>query len=113
MNRSALLNQLLSFSQKHLSLLNEEAWEEWEAVAREKTDLCRRLSQLNDKSLDEGEKQILSAIEEFESKTRDELERKKNESREELAKIKRAKEAWKGYRGSAKRSSSRRFDLKC
>ena len=113
LDKKGVLLRLFSLSKRHLRLVHEEDWEQWEMVITAKKGLYRDLEELIDRPLDEEENQILHAIKKIEEKTKHELERKRNVAGQKIARINRTKTAMRGYRQANRKSFSRHFGIRC
>ncbi|MBE9547612.1 MAG: flagellar protein FliT [Proteobacteria bacterium] len=112
MVKKEIFKKLLSLSKKHLHLVADENWEEWERVADQKEKLYRKLGQLPVESVDDKEMEIISEIRKLEEETKKELDKKRDEVKQRLLKINRTKSGLKGYREATKKVSGRRLGLK-
>ncbi len=107
MHNKDILKNLLSLSRTHLQLAFEENWEKWEQVANRKEYLYGELERLKDMPLDDGYREAIREIKRLEEQTKEQIDRKKKETKLELEGIKRVKGALKGYRQAGKNNSGR------
>jgi hypothetical protein len=113
MEREALIQKLLVLSEKHHHVAVEENWEQWERIMREKERVWKSLAGLHSGLNAEREVKPLQAIAQWEERTRKELTQKCEETKGELMRIKRLKEALKGYRMANAQDSPRHFRVVC
>jgi len=107
MHNKEILKNLLSLSMTHLQLAFEENWVKWEQVANRKEYLYGELEQLKNMPLDDGYRETIREIKRLEEQTKEQIDRKKKETKLELEGIKRAKGGLKGYRRASKDNSGR------
>ncbi len=109
-DRIDILKRLLVLSRIHLQLVLEEKWKDWEAVACEKEDLYGRLMTFRGPSVG-TEKEIVAIIREVENQALEELTRRRNEVKKELAGIDRLAGGIKNYRQLRHEGSKRHFSV--
>lgn len=114
MEQEALIRKLLALSEKHYQMAVEENWEQWERIMREKEKVWKRLEDLRSGRRAAHEENALQEIARWEGKTREELVQKYEETKKELVKIKRLKDAFKGYRlANPPQNPPRHFRVVC
>jgi hypothetical protein len=98
MKKKEKLERLLALSRRLAALADQERWGDWEAVAEQKEALYRELEPMGPVTApDEAEKGLLFEIGRLEERTGSVLRRKMEETKKELARIKRARGAIRGY----------------
>ena len=113
MNRRRLIwQELLVLSKRHLKLLVEEEWKEWEEVSHQKEELYKELGLLGIGTEDSEEKDIRDEIQTLEEQAKAELMRKRDETKQELIKISQGKIKIKSYSRVNKKPSERHFSIK-
>lgn len=113
MEREALIQKLLVLSEQHHKVAVEENWEQWERIMREKERLWKRLAGIHSGLHAEREMTPLQEIAQWEERTSKELAEKCEETKRELLRIKRLKDALKGYRMANTQGSPRHFRVVC
>ena len=113
MNRRRLIwQELLVLSKRHLKLLAEEEWKEWEEVSHRKEELYKELGLLGAETVDREEKDIRYEIQTLEEQAKAELMRKRDETKQELIKINQGKSWIKSYSRVNKKALERHFSIK-
>jgi hypothetical protein len=112
MAKSTTLNQLLLLSKRHLKLAKEEKWDEWEAVVRAKRKVYEEIIAEEGGAIENEYEEYIFEIARIERETREILQKKEEETKEELSSVIRLRSALKGYRGTKKRAESH-FSLHC
>lgn len=113
MELNAMLDRLVSLSEKHLQSTVAEQWDIWEAVVREKKKHCAQLERYvgSDPGL-EGRQRIRS-IQMLEAQTIDALTEKKEQVGQDLNRVDRRKTAVTGYGSVQRPIPARHFGINC
>jgi hypothetical protein len=113
MDRKAILEELLSLSNRHLVLLREEDWEAWEATTALKKKLYSQLmAAAKGREVPEEEK-LVAAIRELEETATKELEEKREMVKKELREVLGGEKGVHGYGRTARKSSRGHLNIKC
>ena len=107
MHNKEILRNLVSLSKIHLQLAFEENWGKWEQVANRKEYLYGELEPLKNMPLDDEYGEAVREIKRLEEQTKEQIDRRKKETKLELEGVKRVKGALKGYRQAGKDNSGR------
>jgi hypothetical protein len=113
MERRGILKQLLTLSRDHYRLVVEERWDQWESVAEKKEELVRCLDKAGPTDPDDAEALLLAEIAGWERQTENELRKRKQETRERLIRVKRARLALKDYGKATRGHSGPHFGIRC
>ena len=113
MNRRRLIwQELLVLSKRHLKVLAEEDWKEWEEVSHQKEELYKELGSLGAGTVAREEKEIFDEIQTLEKQAKAELMLKRDETKQELIKISQGKSWIKSYSRVNKKAPERHFSIK-
>ena len=110
--RKLIWQELLVLSKRHLKLLAEEEWKEWEKVSHQKEELYKELGLLETGTVDREDKDIRDEIQTLEEQAKAELMRKRDETKQELIKINQGKSWIKSYSRVNKKAPERHFSIK-
>ena len=107
MKKTRVLENLLSLCRRHLQLVIEENWEEWESAVTQKQILYGRLEQLKDMPLSDGDEELLFEIKRLEGQTNQKLRSKRKETKQKIGRINRVKAVLKGYEKAIPHNTAR------
>lgn len=113
MEKKNILETLISVSQDHLRLLEDEKWDEWKLLLDKKRYLYLRFGEAEDNILDAEEKLLFIELKRLEQESKKMLIQKRDTTKRKLAEIKHVRGAFKGYTASARKGFDRHFGIRC
>lgn len=111
--RSSMLAHLLALSENHLDAALEGRWADWEKITAQKQALYRQMARIGALTPDMEQRRTMKEIQILESRTLDALKEKQEETRGELARIRRSRTVAQTYGADNGTGSRRHFGISC